>query len=198
MNNDRRTMLDNTARTLLGIAILALPCATAAYLGASRGITSHLAHNRSTEQEKNPPAEPAEFIPVYGPDSRAEQITKQFYLKISPDLPLKDKLSALCSALSRFHFNGNPVHLREIRTVDDRKVAIVNLQDNDATQRNWRSSYFQGSTGARVTEHTLVKTLTRPDYTGSWVDGVKFLHDGKTIPPLDHIDLSGICTGQLQ
>ncbi|ADL12648.1 hypothetical protein [Acetohalobium arabaticum] len=143
------------------------------------------------------------FYPVYGADRQAEKTIVNFYIKLSEDLTLKEKLKIIADKLSRFKFDHLPIEVVKIKK-NKQDIAIINLcehewnrsQDGSDELRgiSWRSHYFQGSAGGMITSETLIRTFLQRDYNGDWVDGVKFLYEGREITQemTQHIHLSGI------
>jgi hypothetical protein len=54
------------------------------------------------------------------------------------------------------------------------------------------SSFFQGSTGGQTTFYMLAATFMQPQLTPPLLDGLVLFYNGKILPELDHINLSGI------
>ena len=147
------------------------------------------------------PEEPAgsekpkkDFLPVYGLDSSVNQEEINFYVAVQHSASVEDKLNKLADRLSRFRFDHHPVEVKGIGSQEGRTVAVIDLREPAGDAYGWRTGYFQGSAGAHATQTTLTKTFAQPDYSGEWVDGVKFLYEGEPIGEADwsHMSLSGI------
>ncbi|MBM7624080.1 hypothetical protein [Sporohalobacter salinus] len=143
------------------------------------------------------------FYPIYGANKEAEKTVVNFYIKLSEDLTIKEKLENIANRLSRFKFNHLPIEIVKIEESNG-DIAVIDLQEykwnhnqdkfNKLQGISWRSHYFQGSTGGMITSKTLIRTFLQRDYDGNWVDGVKFLYEGSEISKdvAQHIRLSGI------
>jgi len=57
--------------------------------------------------------------------------------------------------------------------------------------------FFQGSTGGQTTFSMLGATFIQPHLAPPLIDGLVIFYNGKTLPELDHINLSGILTPRL-
>ncbi len=134
------------------------------------------------------------FFKIYGADRGANYEEINFYVAITENLPLLEKLKLLADRLSRFKFRCLPINVLRIESRNDKKIAIVELNEiGDSYHSSWRGLYFQGSTGGHFTTITLTKTFLQEDYKGDWIDGVEFYYEGKPISnDWDHISLNGI------
>lgn len=144
------------------------------------------------------------FYPVYGADKEVQKTVVNFYIKLSEDLTIKEKLESIADRLSRFKFNRLPIEVVKIKKDNDDNIAIINLREhewnrsqNEADELrgiSWRSHYFQGSAGGMITSETLIRTFLQRNYDGDWVDGVEFLYEDRKITEemSEHIHLSGI------
>lgn len=146
------------------------------------------------------------LFPVYGADEEVENIEVNFYIKISDDLMIKEKLKRLVDALSRFKFNYLPIEVVKLKEKSDDKIAVINLEEHQWNKEKdevpelrgsagvtWRSDYFQGSTGGQFTTATLTETLLQREYEGDWIDGVEILYQNKPIEQVaQHVPISGI------
>ncbi|MBN2376911.1 MAG: hypothetical protein JXD22_10945 [Sedimentisphaerales bacterium] len=142
---------------------------------------------------ENRPAPQNSFFPVYGYDRNLLHEEINYYVNIPNSIPLLDKLKMLADGISRFQFHSLEINVLRIDFPQGKKIAIINLQEPEhMNSYSWVSSCFQGSTGGSATKFILVESFLQTDYKGPWVDGVKFLYNGKKIAPdqWDHIDLS--------
>lgn len=125
---------------------------------------------------------------------------------LSPDTSLKDALFNLGNHLADTYFSrtyGDRVtHIRfEIQRIEEIpvhsgsfKVAVINMVDKNQFAMK---QFFQGSTGAQITLSILGCTFIQPHLEHPLLDGFILLYNGKILPELDHIDLSGILTPRL-
>ncbi|MFH1096881.1 MAG: hypothetical protein ABH886_01640 [Candidatus Desantisbacteria bacterium] len=134
-----------------------------------------------------------DFFKVYGSDKGANHEEINFYVAVPKNFPLLEKLKLLADRLSRFEFQYHPINVLGIKSYNNKKIAIIELNElNYPEAFTWRGGYFQGSTGGGFTTLTLTKTFLQEDYKGNWIDGVKFYYEGKPISSdWDHIALSG-------
>jgi len=54
--------------------------------------------------------------------------------------------------------------------------------------------FFQGSAGGQTTFYMLAATFMQPHLSPPLVDGLVLLYNGKILPELDHISVTGILT----
>lgn len=97
------------------------------------------------------------------------------YVKISPDAPVQDKLTAIADGLSKNIFQNNPIKVVSITDTNGKKLATINL-----TGENW-NNFLQGSTGATQTAKALIESTLQRSYDKEWIDSVKFTLNGKAI-----------------
>lgn len=92
------------------------------------------------------------------------------------------------SKLTRIHFEV--LRIDEIFTPSrPLRIAVVNMVDTDSVAMR---SFFQGSTGGQTTFYMLAATFMQPHLNPPLLDGLVVLYNGKILPELDHINLSGI------
>ncbi|MGL4760632.1 MAG: hypothetical protein ACRC6T_11925 [Sarcina sp.] len=94
-----------------------------------------------------------------------------------------ENISEILSVVSDKCFDGKSISLIAIETVGDKKVAVVDLKGEDS----YWNQRMQGSLGASITEHNLIKNILQEDYEGYWVDGVRFTINGKSVEDTGHI-----------
>lgn len=112
-------------------------------------------------------------------------------VKIADNLTLEEKLESLGKSLSESEFESLGIDITSIEDNDGKKIATINLTENpNQGEASWKSKYFQGSTGGIVTTVTLEETFLQREYTGEWIDGVKFLYEGEVIG-FDHVESLG-------
>ncbi|MCY6369325.1 hypothetical protein [Clostridium ganghwense] len=114
-----------------------------------------------------------------------------FYINISEDVPLIDKLNIIADKLSKSYFGGLPIEALKIEEKQGKKIAIINLKEFAENQgitdssklkgKTWRTQSFQGSTGGSITSTTLIETFLQREYEGEWIDGVKFLYNHEDV-----------------
>lgn len=98
-------------------------------------------------------------------------------------LGVADNIKKILGEVSSKYFDGKPITLSTIETVNGKKIAVVDL---GGASSYWTDK-FQGSTGGRITEYTLVENVLQKEYKGYWIDGVKFTIGGKNVEDNGHI-----------
>ncbi|GEM_PF-465628 len=129
------------------------------------------------------------LYPIYTADTDTYKKQIDAYIYIPKELELKQKLDTLAKALSEAYFDNLPIQVVNIKDVDNKKVAVINLDESSENQgisdfsklkgSTWATKYFQGSTGGTITSTQLIETMLQRDYSGQWIDGVKFLYKNK-------------------
>lgn len=128
---------------------------------------------------------------IYNVDENSLEPNEIKSISINENDSLNDKVKQLAKSVSETNFNGLPIEVKSIDTVNGKKVATINLVDSG--NNSWVQR-FQGSTGGQVTANTLIENFlqTNNKSNSEWIDGVKFLYNGETIE-YDHVsDLSNI------
>lgn len=135
-------------------------------------------------------------FPIYTANSDTYEREEVADIRVDKDTELDDILTALVKDLSEKVFKL-PMTYESTQIILGQKIAVVNLHEKpedksvEYTAVSWRTGYFQGSTGGVVTSVSLVETMLQREYDGDWVDGVKFLYEGKPIE-FEHVaGLSG-------
>jgi len=138
-------------------------------------------------------------LPIYHLDINTYEPRIQYYVLIKKDWSLEQKVKVLADKLSRYSFDGLPIDLVTIESLDDgRKIAIINLIDPEerikaGLRRTWAGNYFQGSSGGNVTRVKLLRTFLQEDFKEEWVDGVKFLYNHDVTNNFEHVgELLGV------
>ncbi|MBN2060858.1 MAG: hypothetical protein JW882_10650 [Deltaproteobacteria bacterium] len=122
---------------------------------------------------------------------------------LSPETSLKSALDKLGTHLADTFFHKTylneetnirfeTVSIHDI-LVEPRglRIGVVNMIDEEEFAMSY---FFQGSTGAQTTFYMLSATFTQPHLAVPLVDGLILLYNGKVLPEMDHINLSGILT----
>jgi hypothetical protein len=116
---------------------------------------------------------------------------------------LRDALDSLGRDLSKNYFSktytdkATDIHF-EILRIDKiatpsrpLRIAVVNMVDKDKDAMRY---FFQGSAGGQTTFYMLIATFMQPHLSPPLLDGLVLLYNGKILPELDHISLTGIVT----
>jgi hypothetical protein len=117
------------------------------------------------------------------------------YVYVPASYGLAQKLRVLAESVSRHQFQGLPIRLLALESVDARQVAVIDLGESENVtdpRKSWKAGYFQGSTGGRITTVTLRDTFLQRSYPGRWVDGVVFYYQERPMGEWDHVSLSGV------
>lgn len=129
---------------------------------------------------------------IYTVDENSLEPNEVESISISENESLNDKLKQLAKSVSDNNFNGLPIEIESIDTVNGKKIATINLVDSG--NNTWVQK-FQGSTGGQVTANTLIENFLQSNNNNAntdWIDGVKFLYNNEPIE-YDHVsDLSEV------
>lgn len=98
-------------------------------------------------------------------------------------LGVAENIKKILDTVSSKYFDGNKIELKTIDTVDNKKIAVINLAGDE---KYWNQK-MQGSAGGQITEYTLIENVLQREYKGYWVDGVRFTLNGKQIEDNGHI-----------
>lgn len=98
-------------------------------------------------------------------------------------LGVAENIKKILDTVSSKYFDGNKIDLKTIDTVDNKKIAVINLTGDE---KYWNQK-MQGSAGGQITEYTLIENVLQREYKGYWVDGVRFTLNGKQIEDNGHI-----------
>ena len=124
-------------------------------------------------------------------------------LILPPNTLLGDALDSLGRDLSKNYFSrtytDKATHIHfEILRIDriatpsrPLRIAVVNMVDKDKDAMRY---FFQGSAGGQTTFYMLAATFMQPHLSPPLVDGLVLLYNGKILPELDHISVTGILT----
>ena len=147
------------------------------------------------EEETNTQVK-TEVFKLYSKDANEGQEIYLGEVEINKNDSLKNKLTILANTLSEKAFSGLPITLTEIKEVNGKKIAVFDLNEigNNAGDTpianykgvNWYNNYFAGSTGGDITQYTLINNLLQKNYSGDWIDRVKFTYKGKKLE-FDHV-----------
>ena len=182
---------------LKNIIAMAMICimSTAIY-GCEKSNISNNKNNTEVEETQVK----TEVFKLYSKDANEGQEIYLGEVEINKNDSLKNKLTILANTLSEKAFSGLPITLTEIKEVNGKKIAVFDLNEigNNAGDTpianykgvNWYNNYFAGSTGGDITQYTLINNLLQKNYSGDWIDGVKFTYKGKKIE-FDHVPALG-------
>lgn len=97
-------------------------------------------------------------------------------------LGVADNIREILSTISTKYFQGDGLELTTIETIDNSKIAVINLCGD---KQNWYSR-MQGSCGGQIVDYTLVENILQRNYPGYWIDGVRFTLLGQSLINNDH------------
>lgn len=95
-------------------------------------------------------------------------------------------LKTMAKELSKQVFEGLPIEIKEIKIVDGKQIAVINLKEDNNLSTGWASNFLQGSTGAAITELTLKETFLQKEFEKEWIEGIQILYEGDS-PEFDHM-----------
>lgn len=137
--------------------------------------------NKNTDNTKNPSNK--EELSIYTIDDNTLEPNESSKIELSTDSSLEDKVQQLSNTISKNFFDNLPIKVKSIDTIDGKKIATINLLDDN--NNKWINK-FQGSTGGQITSNTLIENFLQVSYKGEWIDGVKFLYNDEPIE-YDHV-----------
>ena len=155
----------------------------------SNGNQSNGNQTSSNGSSKN--ADDTVKVSIYTIDENSLEPNEVESISVNENESLNDKLTQLAKSLSENNFNGLPIEVKSIDTVNGKKIATINLVDSGTN--TWVQK-FQGSTGGQVTANTLIENFLQSNNKSNtdWIDGVKFLYNNEPIE-YDHVsDLSEV------
>ncbi|MDF2673777.1 MAG: hypothetical protein K0R09_2042 [Clostridiales bacterium] len=106
---------------------------------------------------------------------------------IPGSMDLQQKITVIADVLSEGYFDNLPIKVEKIQEVNDKKIAVINLEESTENQgvkddvklkgKTWAVHYLQGSAGGSMTSTALIETLLQREHNGEWIDGVRFLYN---------------------
>jgi hypothetical protein len=156
------------------------------------------------ERVRSVPAAKAENLLLVVPDcvsgGECEWVVKRLALTTAlPSRALLDSLGALLSGTFFAEYGERTTDVRfrvySIETVatPSRPLPVGVIDIVDTAQTAMRT-FFQGSTGASLTETVLQANFLQPQLHTPFLEGVVFLYNGELLSEMAHLDLSGIQT----
>lgn len=122
------------------------------------------------------------IFPIYTVNWFDGNLEILFYTSLPKDFSLEEQLNSIGNKLSQYCFEGLEIDLVEIKEIENKKVAVVNLKESGKDDgKRWTTSYFQGSSGGSATSTQLIETFLQRDYWGKWINGVEFLYENNKI-----------------
>lgn len=97
-------------------------------------------------------------------------------------LGVADNIKKILSTISTKYFDGKPLELKTIETVNNKKIAVINLGGD----KNYWNQRMQGSLGGEITQYTLIENILQREYKGYWIDGLRFTLDEKHVEGTQH------------
>lgn len=127
-------------------------------------------------------------------------------LSVPPSTSIKDTLNILGRELAASYFaktykdKVTDIHFEVLRVHEiitpsrPLHIAVVNMVDNEEDAVQY---FFQGSAGAQTSFYMMTATFLQPHLSPPLLDGLVLLYNGKILPELDHINVTGILTPRL-
>lgn len=133
------------------------------------------------EDEKAPVTGETVEYSVYAADVETLEKEEISTTKVNEEQDLLGTLNALADTLSETNFDGLPIEVTEIKDVNGKKIAIVDLREDESKEVGWMSAYFQGSTGGLMTANSLTETFLQRELSKDipWIDGIQILYEGQ-------------------
>lgn len=130
-------------------------------------------------------------MPIYSVDVNTYEPNEVTQIKVAANATIQEKLTAIAGSVSETDFDGLPIEIKSVDTIDGKKVATINLKDS--SDKTWVQK-FQGSTGGQITSNTLIENFlqTNNKTLTDWIDGVKFLYNNENIEYEHVADLSTV------
>ncbi|MCM1992000.1 hypothetical protein [Oceanirhabdus seepicola] len=100
---------------------------------------------------------------------------------ITTGLLVEDNIKMILSIISVKYYKNHILELSDIETINGKKIAVINLVGD-----NYWFGKMQGTTGGSMITYTLRENILQREYKGDWIDGVKFLVDGKQFEEMQH------------
>lgn len=137
-----------------------------------------------------------EYMRVYTLDGYSFKEYVRAYFQPPGYLNIRQQLERLAGIISYAEFGGLPIEIMDIENHDGLDFVKINLKEDGIKAKGltWNGHYFQGSTGGRITEHTLRESFLQREYRGDWIDGVEFYYERRPMAECDwdHIYLKGL------
>jgi len=127
-------------------------------------------------------------------------------LIVPPSTSIKDTLDVLGRELAASYFaktykdRETDIHF-EVRRVHEITtpsrslcIAVVNMVDKEEDAVRY---FFQGSAGGQTSFYIMTATFLQPHLSPPLLDGLVLLYNGRILPELDHLNVTGILTPRL-
>ncbi|MGL4739151.1 MAG: bZIP transcription factor [Cellulosilyticaceae bacterium] len=132
------------------------------------------------EKEPDEVGQTVEY-PVYSSDIDTLEKEEIGFAKVEEGKDLLTILNALADTLSETNFEGLPIDVTEIKDVNGKKIAIIDLREDATKEIGWMSAYFQGSTGGAMTASSICETFLQKELSKDvpWIDGIQIIYEGQ-------------------
>lgn len=90
-------------------------------------------------------------------------------MAIPKELSIEEQLNTVANKLSQYCFDGLSIEVLEIKKIEGKEIAIINLKELPINQKiddytkfignTWKTYYFQGTTGGTITSKQLIDTI---------------------------------------
>jgi len=121
-----------------------------------------------------------ETFTIYNIDTNTMKPVSYYNYPVNKNAELYAKVDAIASEVVKSYFPGL-LYGMSYKKVDGKTVAVFNMIDNKphSVEDTWYQK-MQGSTGAQISYKRITENLLQRNYTGTWIDGVEILYNGKT------------------
>lgn len=126
--------------------------------------------------------------PVYGADLDTLEKEEIGMTESEEGEDILTTLKHLAATLSESNFEGLPILVTDIKEIEGKKIAIIDLKEDPAKEASWMTGFFQGSTGGLMTTNSITETFLQRDLDKSipWIDGIQVLYEGQ-VTETDHM-----------
>ncbi len=127
-----------------------------------------------------------EELQLYTGDIDSYEKKETGTIKADKSFTLEEKLMLIATNLSQSQFEGLPIEVKGIEEIEGKKIAVINLRENEAANKTWMNYLNAGSAGSRITLVTFEESFLQRDLEGEWIDGIKIIREGEEIEEMDH------------
>ncbi|WP_238884675.1 hypothetical protein [Clostridium sp. YIM B02551] len=123
---------------------------------------------------------------IYDVNEDTMNLKENYKYTINKDLDIYSKVQTISSEVMHNYFNGLQYAVT-FKEINNKIIVVINLIDDKMpTDENSWYQKFQGSTGANINLKRISDNILQRQYTGTWINGVEILYNGKT-PEFEHV-----------
>lgn len=130
-----------------------------------------------------------ESLRLFTADSETYTKKQSEAVEIEGSMDIKEKLERIAQGLSELYFDHLPIEIKEIETIQDKKIAVINLKEYAAPSegnKTWMQYLNAGSAGSQITLVTLEESFLQRDLKEEWIDGIKIIYEDGDLEEMDH------------